>query len=91
MKKKEKKKDVERRKEDDIIKGKLKEISCAYIRPISSNSEGYDSLILIKNNNNDSDNLIDLNEEIVNEEEKTIDCVCCLLQMSINKKKGKIL
>lgn len=89
--KKEEKKHLERSKEDEIIKEKLKEISCAYIRPISSNSEGYDSLILIKINNNSSSNLIDLKEENENIDEKPVDYAACLFQMSINKKKSKIL
>ena len=73
----------------DNVKNKLKGIDCAYIRPVSSNSEGYDSIILKKKNNNHSSELIDLKEE--DEEEKPVDFVACLLQMSINKKKQCIL
>lgn len=87
-----KKRNLEINKADNIIKIKLKKINCAYIRPVSSNSEGYDSIILIKKNNNfDSSSLISLKEDEENDIEKPVDFLACLLQMSINKKNQKIL
>ena len=91
-KKSKKKRNLEINKADNIIKIKLKKINCAYIRPVSSNSEGYDSIILIKKNNNfDSSSLISLKEDEENDIEKPVDFLACLLQMSINKKNQKIL
>lgn len=74
--------------DNNIIKNKLKKINNAYIRPVYSNGEGYNSIILMKkNNNSNSPSLISLKEY----DEKPADFLACLLSVGMGKKKQKIL